>query len=133
MAKGASAVGKRSPRPRRALGKKHPISPWAAYRATSTNSESPHWRLGVVLLQDPLELFGMPLQIVKTVMGPTNLAGLHRCFCQIIMGVALDVHVSQARWQQFKNMNADALIFLISSFPKVWTATSATATKSSKP
>ena len=24
------------------------------------------------------------------------------------MGVALDVHVSQARWQQLKNMNADA-------------------------
>jgi len=62
MAKGASAVGKRSPRPRRAGGKKHPISPWAAYRATSTNPELPHWRRGVVLLQDPLELFGMPLQ-----------------------------------------------------------------------
>jgi len=66
MAKRASAVGKRSPRPRRAAGKKHPISPWAAYRATSTNSESPHWRRGVVLLQDPLELFGMPLRIITT-------------------------------------------------------------------
>jgi hypothetical protein len=43
MAKGASAVGKRSPRPRRAGGKKHPISTWAAYRASSTNSESPHF------------------------------------------------------------------------------------------
>ena len=69
MAKGASAVGKRSPRPRRAGGKTPPISPWAAYRATSTNSESPHWRRGIVLLQDPFELFGMPLQIVKTVPG----------------------------------------------------------------
>jgi len=38
------------------------------------------------------------------------IAGLQRCFRQIIMGVALDVHVSQARWQQLKNMNADALI-----------------------
>ena len=69
MAKGASAVGKRSPRPRRAEGKTPPISPWAAYRATSTNSESPHWRRGIVLLQDPLTIFGMPLQIVKTVPG----------------------------------------------------------------
>jgi len=37
---GASDVGKRSPRPRRAGGKTPPISPWVAYRATSTNSES---------------------------------------------------------------------------------------------
>jgi len=64
MVKGASA--KRSPLPRRAGGKKHPISTGAAYRAASTNSESPYWRRGVVLLQDPLELFGMPLQIVRT-------------------------------------------------------------------
>ena len=46
---GWSAVGKRSPRPRRAGGKTPPISPWAAYCATSTNSESPHWRRGIVL------------------------------------------------------------------------------------
>ena len=46
--------------------RKHPISPWAEYRATSTNSELPYWRHGVVLLQDPLELFGVLLQIVKT-------------------------------------------------------------------
>jgi len=75
MAKGASAVGKRSPRPRRAGGKKPPISPWATYRATSTNSESPHWRRGVVLLQDSLEIFGRPLQIVKTVTGRSDQPG----------------------------------------------------------
>ena len=99
MAKGALAVGKRSPRPRRAGGKKHPISPWAAYRATSTNSESPHWRRGVVLLQDPLELFGMPLQIVKTVMGRTDQPGWPAPLLPPDhYGVALDVHVSQARW-----------------------------------
>ena len=34
----------------------------------------------------------------------------------IIMGVALDVHVSQARWQQLKNMSADVLIGTIISF-----------------
>ena len=41
-------------------------SPGDAYHAASTNSESPYWRRGVVLPQDPLELFGMPLQIVRT-------------------------------------------------------------------
>jgi len=75
MAKGASTVGKRSPRPWRTGGKTPPISPWPAYRATSTNSESPHWRRGVILLQDPLEIFGGPLQIVKTVMGWTDQPG----------------------------------------------------------
>jgi len=62
MVKGASA--KWSPLPWRAGGKK-PVSPGAAYRAASTNSESPYWRRGVVLPQEPLELFGMPLQIVR--------------------------------------------------------------------
>ena len=47
-------------------GKKQPVSPGAAYRAASTNSESPYWRRGVVLPQEPLELFGMPLQIVRS-------------------------------------------------------------------
>ena len=47
-------------------GKKQPVSPGAAYRAASTNSESPYWRRGVVFPQEPLELFGMPLQIVKS-------------------------------------------------------------------
>ena len=60
MVKGASA--KWSPLPRQAGGKKRP----AAYRAASTNSESPYWRREVVLTQDPLELFGMLLLIVKT-------------------------------------------------------------------
>ena len=60
MVKGASA--KWSPLPRQAGGKKQP----AAYRAASTNSESPYWRREVVLTQDPLELFGMLLLIVKT-------------------------------------------------------------------
>jgi len=71
MVKGASA--KRSPLPWRAGGKKPPVSPGAAYRVTSTNSESPYWRRGVVLPQDPLELFDkffhlfeMPLRIVRT-------------------------------------------------------------------
>jgi len=50
------------------VGKKQPVSPGAAYRAASTNSESPYWRLGVVLPQDPLELFGMTLQIIMTVL-----------------------------------------------------------------
>jgi len=54
MVKGASA--KRTPLPWRAGGKKQPVSPGAAYRAASTNSESPYWRRGVVLPQDPLEL-----------------------------------------------------------------------------
>jgi len=65
MVKGASV--KRSPLPWRAGGKKQPVSPGDAYRVTSTNSESPYWRLGVVLPQEPLELFGMPLQIVRSV------------------------------------------------------------------
>ena len=64
MVKGASA--KWSPLSWRAGGKKQPVSPGAAYRAASTNSESPYWQRGVVLLQDPLELFGMPLRIIRT-------------------------------------------------------------------
>ena len=73
MVKGASA--KRSPLPWRAGGKKQPVSPGAAYRAASTNPESPYWRRGVVLLQDSLEIFGRPLQIVKTVMGRSDQPG----------------------------------------------------------
>ena len=49
----------------------------------------------------------------------------------IIMGVALDVHVSQARWQLLKNMSADALIGSMISFPKVCTKTFSAATKKS--
>ena len=64
MVKGASA--KRSLLPWRAGGKKQPVSPGAAYRAASTNSKSPYWRRGVVLPQDLLEFFGMPLRIVST-------------------------------------------------------------------
>ena len=63
---GEGASAKLSPLPWRAGGKKQPVSPGAAYRAASTNSESPYWRSGVVLPQDPLELFGMPLQIVRS-------------------------------------------------------------------
>ena len=62
MVKGASA--KRSTPPRRASVKKHPVSPWAAYRAASTHPESPYWRQGVILPQEPLDLFGEPLLIV---------------------------------------------------------------------
>jgi len=40
----------------------------------------------------------------------------YQCFHLMIMGVALDVHVSQAHWQQLKNMSADALIGSIISF-----------------
>jgi len=47
------------------MAKKQPVSPGAAYRAASTNSESPYWQRGVVLPQDPLELFEM-LRIVRT-------------------------------------------------------------------
>ena len=61
---GASA--KQLPLPRRAEGKKQPASPGAAYSAASTKSESPYWRRGVVLTQDPFEFFGVPLLIVKT-------------------------------------------------------------------
>ena len=46
--------------------KKHPVSPWAAYRAASTNPESPYCRQGIVLPQEPLDLFGEPLLIVTT-------------------------------------------------------------------
>jgi len=56
MVKGASA--KRSPLPWRAGGKKQPVSPGAAYCAASTNSESPYWRRGVVLPQDPDIILG---------------------------------------------------------------------------
>jgi len=40
------------------------------------------------------------------------------------MGVALDANVLQARWQQLKNMRADALMLFNVSFPKVWITTS---------
>jgi len=40
------------------------------------------------------------------------------------MGVALDAIVSQARWQQLKNMSADALMLLSVFFPKDWIVTS---------
>jgi len=63
MEKGASA--QRPPLPRRAGGKKQPVSPRAAYREASTNSESPYWRRGVVLPKDHLQIFGVPLQIVR--------------------------------------------------------------------
>jgi len=49
----------------------------------------------------------------------------------IIMGVALDVHVSQARWQQLKNMSALIAIGSMISFPKVYNATFSAATKTS--
>ena len=35
----------------------------------------------------------------------------YQCFHLIIMGAALDVHVSQALWQQLKNMSAIIAIF----------------------
>jgi len=55
----------------------------------------------------------------------------YQCFHLIIMGVALDVHVSQARWQKLKNMSADALVGSIISFPKICNATFSVATKTS--
>jgi len=55
----------------------------------------------------------------------------HQCFHLIIMGVTLDVHVSQARCQQLKNMSAVALIGSMISFPKVCNATFSAATKTS--
>jgi len=55
----------------------------------------------------------------------------YQCFHLIIVGVALDVHVSQARWQQLKNMSADALLGSIISFPKVGNATFSAVTKMS--
>ena len=53
------------------------------------------------------------------------------CFHLIIMGVALDVDVSQARWQQLKNMSAIIEIGSMISFPKVCNATYSAATKKS--
>ena len=132
MVKGALA--KRSPLLWRAGGKQKPVSPGAAYRAASTNSESPYWRRGVVLPQEPLDLFGMPLQIVRSARShgghPDDLVEVPE-FHLIIMGVALDVHVSQARWQQLKNMSALIAIGSIISFPKVYNATFSAATKTS--
>ena len=55
----------------------------------------------------------------------------YQCFHLIIMGVALDVHVSQARWQQLKNMSAFIAIGSMISFPKVCNATFSAATKTS--
>jgi len=57
----------------------------------------------------------------------------YQCFHLIIMGVVLDVHVSQARWQQSKNMSALITIGRGSmiSFPKVCNATFSAATKTS--
>jgi len=47
------------------------------------------------------------------------------------MGVALDVHVSQARWQQLKNMSADTLVGFMISFQKSCNTTFLAATKTS--
>jgi len=71
MVKGTSA--KRLPLPWRAVGKKQPVSPRAAYCAASTKSESPYWRRGVVLPQDPLEIFWMPLLIMSQNGHPNDL------------------------------------------------------------
>jgi len=55
----------------------------------------------------------------------------HQCFHLIIMGVVLDVHVSQARWQELKNMSAIIAIGSMISFPKGCNATFSAATKKS--
>jgi len=55
----------------------------------------------------------------------------YQCFHLIFMGVALDVHVSQARWQQLKNMSALIAIGSMISLPKVCNATFSAATKTS--
>ena len=56
----------------------------------------------------------MPSQIVRSAPShgghPDDLVE-YQCFHLIIMGVALDVHVSQAHWQQLKNMSAIIAIF----------------------
>ena len=69
----------------------------------------------------------MPLRIVRTAQScgghPDDLVEVP-IFHLIIMGVALDVHVSQARWQQLKNMSADALMLLSVFFLKDWITTS---------
>jgi len=62
------------------------------------------------------------------VAGTLMIGWKYQCFHLIIMGVALDVHVSQARWQQLKNMSADALV---GSFPKICNATFSAVTKTS--
>ena len=76
----------------------------------------------------------MPLRIVRTVPSqnghPDDLVEVVM-LPPIVMGVALDVHVSQARWQQLKNMSADSLIDSIISFLKVCNATFSAATKTS--
>ena len=130
MVKGASA--KWSPLPWRAGGKKQPVSPGAVYRAASTNSESPYWRRGVILPQDPLDLFEMPLRIVRTAQ---SCGGHPDDLVEVPMlspdhyGCGLGCARSQARWQQLKNMSADALVGSIISFPKICNATFSAATK----
>ena len=118
MGKGASA--KRSPLPRRAGGKKQPASPGVAYCAASTNYESSYWRRGVVLTQDPFELFGVPLRIVKTgrSIRPSQPAPM----------LPLDHYGCGLRCKCFTGTLAavgkhDALMLLSFSFPKIWIAT----------
>jgi len=55
----------------------------------------------------------------------------YQCLHLIIMGVALDVHVSQARWQQLKNMSALIAIGSMISFLKVCNTTFSAVTKTS--
>jgi len=129
MVKGALA--KRSPLPRRGGGKKQPVSPGAA----STNSESPYWQRGVVLPQDPLELFGMLLHIVRTV----SLLFRHpNDLVEAIMlppdhyGCCLACTRFTGRLAAFEEHERGCAHWLsIISFPKVCNATSSSATKTS--
>ena len=136
MVKGASA--KWSPLPWRAGGKKPPVSPGAAYRVSSTNSESPYWRRGVVLPQDPLELFEMPLRIVRTAQPcrklPDDLVEVpmlppdhYGC------GLGCTRFAGTLAAVDSENMSALIAIGSMISFLKVCNATFSAATKTSKP
>ena len=100
MVKGASA--KRSPLPWRAGGKKQPVSPGAAYSAASTNSESPYCHAESSSHRTPWKSLGCCYRLsgrLRLLTGTPMIWWKYQCFHLIIMGVALDVHVSQARWQ----------------------------------
>jgi len=77
------------------------------------------------------ELFGMLLLIIKT-----GCRGISPSQSTPMLppdhGVSLDANVSQAHWQQLKNMSV-VLMLLNVSFPKVWIATSSTVTKTRYP
>ena len=99
-------------------------------RTAPSHNEHPDDLVEVPML--PLDHYPSVGAGAKSAFG-TNLRLAQICVWRVREGlcVALDVYVSQARWQQLKNMSADALIGSIFSFPKVCNATFSGATKTS--